>query len=32
MNLKIDIPTKIIDKYQLKDHEYSAPFNLYKEK
>ena len=32
MNLKIDIPTKIIDSHQFKDHVYSAPFNLHKQK
>ena len=32
MNLRIDLPTKIVDLYQLKDYEYSAPFNIYKQK
>ena len=32
MNLKLDIPIKIIEKYQLNNYVYSAPFNLYKSK
>lgn len=32
MNLRIDLPIKIVDTYQLKDYEYSAPFNIYKQK
>ena len=30
MNLKLDLPTKIVETYNLIEHVYSAPFNIEK--